>query len=504
MRVFASNTPDAETVGSVAAGSTLGLEQALLANAGQVGLNVLAVGYTNTGKVQGVSLGAGNVVEVYASGADFSAGTVLYREFMSFGEPIAFTGLSSGAIITSTQGFYGVSEVSFGGTLVATMPLLSLGLGVTDTFMFSFRESERTTQNHAFLFVVNGPLESTLEVFFGDGSSISDQPAETLSPWQFTTVHLDGNTEYRITATNPVMVCTACGFNNSDYTSSSNPISAGPRDARLVLPLTNDGITHPRSGFLSALYDDTVVDWYDVAGDEGTLNDGVGISPGSPEDIDAGTPQGTGNSTTDYRPDGFTRFKAIGLVSAYSGADGAGGDASPMCPISAMSQVVAQPFYIDDSGNGDQTSVTIASPYVGTAKVYEWNDTTSQLDLAYTVPLNRQGVTVTTQDDQNHPTAGQVSNEPDTGVVTLVGDLDAGVVVADVPIMVISQSNLTNAVTLRSQNGTTTSSVDQQDDETLLFGITPQSIAAEIREDADGVLRKRTIDNTGAETWEVA
>jgi hypothetical protein len=53
-----------ETTLSVAKGSAQGLGQALLANDGQPAKTVLAVGYTNTGKVQGVSLGDGNVVEV--------------------------------------------------------------------------------------------------------------------------------------------------------------------------------------------------------------------------------------------------------------------------------------------------------------------------------------------------------------------------------------------------------------------------------------------------------
>jgi len=98
-----------EAAGAIASGSTLGLQQGLLAAAGQPALTVLAVGYTTSGKVQGVSLGAGNVIEVYATGADYNTGTVLYREFMGRGEPICFTGLSNGAIITSTQGFYGFS-----------------------------------------------------------------------------------------------------------------------------------------------------------------------------------------------------------------------------------------------------------------------------------------------------------------------------------------------------------------------------------------------------------
>jgi len=41
------------------------------------------------------------------------------------------------------------------------------------------------------------------------------------------------------------------------------------------------------------------------------------------------------------------------------------------------------------------------------------------------------------------------------------------------------------------------------DDETLSLGVTPESIAAEIREDADGIFRKRVISNTGTETWVV-
>jgi len=70
--IFVPQGADPEAVGAIAAGSTLGLEQGLLADAGQAGKTVLAVGYTTSGKVQGISLGDGNVVEVYNSGADFN------------------------------------------------------------------------------------------------------------------------------------------------------------------------------------------------------------------------------------------------------------------------------------------------------------------------------------------------------------------------------------------------------------------------------------------------
>ena len=81
------NATDEVALGfSKAAG--LAVEQDLYARAGQPGFTVLAVGPCTSGKVQGTSLGAGNVVEVYASGTDYESGNVLYREFMGAGEPM--------------------------------------------------------------------------------------------------------------------------------------------------------------------------------------------------------------------------------------------------------------------------------------------------------------------------------------------------------------------------------------------------------------------------------
>ena len=92
----------------------------------------------------------------------------------------------------------------------------------------------------------------------------------------------------------------------------------GPRfhDSRLVMPLTNDGITWPRSGNVSAPYDDTIVLWYTRDNAEGSLNNGLGVSPGSPVDFDAAPPIGTGANDADYEPDGATRVLATGLISA--------------------------------------------------------------------------------------------------------------------------------------------------------------------------------------------
>lgn len=488
-------TTDAVT--DVALGSTLGLQQELLANAGQPGLTVLAVGFTNTGKVQGTSLGDGNVIEVYASGDDFNNGIVLYREFMSMGEPICFTGLSNGAIITSTEGFYGMSEMAAGSN-ESPMPLLSYGLSFKESFFFAFRNStifnDGPTQNSQAgkINIVNGPLESVVSVTFGDGTPFQSQSDITMAPWEHRIFGTQGNVEYKITASNPVMACT---FSHTTFL-----------DSRLIMPLTNDGITYPRSGQVSALYEDTVVEWFTRDNVQGSLNSGLGVSPGSPIDFDAAPPLGTGATDTDYEPNGATRVFASGLISAYSGADSAGGEATPLMPTRAMSQVVAQPFYIADIGDGGNSGIAIASPYEGEAKIYSWDDTTSSLILEYTIPLTRNGVTVTSKEDQKHPAAGGVANnEVATYPVQLVGNLNAGIIIADVPVTVIAQNGTqTLQPTLRSQNGTTTNSIQNDDDETLMLGITPETLAVEIREGSDGILYKRVIGPGGIDTWVVA
>ena len=212
----------------------------------------------------------------------------------------------------------------------------------------------------------------------------------------------------------------------------------------------------------------------------------------------------TGADDSDYEPNGATRVLAVGLISAYSGADSAGLEASPLMPTSAMSQVIAQPLFIADNGDGGNSGVAISSPYEGTAKVYSWNDVTKTIDLIYTVPLNRNIGGTATRNDQNIPSAGLVANEVVSGTVQLIGQLNPGIVIADVPITVVVQNgDSILSPTLRSQNGTTTTSIINDDDETLSLGITPPTLKAEITEGADGLLYKRVI-NGGIVTFVLA
>jgi hypothetical protein len=109
---------------------------------------------------------------------------------------------------------------------------------------------------------------------------------------------------------------------------------------------------------------------------------------------------------------------------------------------------------------------------------------------------------VSTIDDQNHPSAGLVANETVNGTIELVGQLDAGLIISDVPVTVVVQNgSATLTPTIRSQNGTTTTGIVSQADETLSLGWTPATIKAEITEGTDGLLYKRVV-TAGTVTYE--
>ena len=480
---------DVNTVQAIAAGSTLGLQQALLAEDGQPAKTILAVGATNTGRVQGVSLGAGNVIEVYASGIDFTAGQVLYRKFMSLGEPICFTGLADGAVITSTEGFYGVSEQSNDAQNEhGPMPLYSYGLSFDFSFLYGFRDFG---VDDGLIHVVNGPLDNLITLSLGDGTVVHGQQDIALAPWEKTVLIGDGDREYVLRGSNRMMAGIQSGMIAGDF-----------KDNRLVMPLTSDGITWPRKGFLSAPFNDTLVDYFVRDGASGSLNDGAGVSPGLPIDIASNPPIGTGANDIRYRPNGATRFRATGLISAFSGADGIGSEATPLMPVAAMAQVTAQPFHIQDASNGGYSGIAMASCYDCEARVFEYDDQNGDLVLKYDVALTREAVSLDAPDKQFHPASAAISNETAHGAVELDGPLKPGVIVSTAPIMVIAQNGDPDLQPpIRSQNGTTTTSIRTAGDETLMLGWTPRDLKAEIATDTGGFLRRRVLDRDGLETW---
>ena len=448
---------------------------------------MLAVGYTTDGKAQCTSLEDGNVAFVYATGADFAAGVVQEGPvFLKRGEIYVFTGVQNGSIITFSEGGYGFSG-QVNGNDESPMPLLSLGLSFTDTFFFGFRDSENGA---GFVRVVNGPVATSLTLFDGaDQVQLGQQDIE-LDPWEATSLNLNGNKEYRLIATNPVMACIHAEMNTNRF-----------YDSRLIMPLTNDGMTWPRSGFMSAPYNNTVVDYYvrDGATSKTLPGAPLTVTPGSPVDIDANQPTGTGASDSDYEPNGATRFRAAGLVSAYSGADSAGLEATPMWPTQSCVQRVALPLQILNVGDGGDNGIAVMSPHEGTFTVYEWDPGLEEAVAVYVdVPLTRGGaVTIATPDDQNFPASALLSANAAESTVQLTSVFYGGYLEADVPVHVVfnaqQNQNGGTSVTRKGTGGSPVIAINADDDEQASTGSTPETSRTELRQATNGFLYKRTL-----------
>lgn len=481
------------------------LEARLIATGGVEGGNLgkvpLFVLNTTDGKAQITSLEDGNECVAYLTGNDFSTGNAQERVFLKKGEIYIFESLQGGSVINCLEGAYGFSG-QVNGNNESPMPLGSLGLSFTDTFFFAFRNSTNATSDIGLIYVSNGPVESTVALRTGAGAVVDGQADVVLEPYGFHVFHTAGNVEYRLTSDNPIVA----GINArmSNYTGNGSFY-----DSRLIMPLTNDAITWPRSGQMSALYDNTQVDFWVRDGVEGQMNStaGTGISPGSPIDMDAAIGVGTGANDADYEPNGATRFKANGFISGFSGADSSGLEATPLWPVNAFVQRAALPLAIENSGDGGNNGVAVTSIYEGTAKVYEWDPVLEEVVLAYTLPLTRNIGGTTTRDDQNHPAAALLSPNAAESTVQMTADFYGGYVEADVPIHVVfnSEQNEDQAttVTRKGTSGASVIAINSDDDEQATSGITPQTIRNETREDANGVLRKRVIDGVGTDTWVV-
>lgn len=477
--------------------------------------------YEERGCAQITSLGDGNAVLVYENGNDYLAGIASQGPFfMSDGETMVIEVVEPGAIITMSEGGYGYSEqratLSGGNTYESPMPLLSLGLAFRESFFYAFRNSNQPTgDSRGLVHVVCGPVPSTVKLENPlTGTAILGQENIQLEPFERVTLTTDANSEYKIKGSEPIMACVHAQMGDS------------PRfyDSRLIMPLTNDGITWPRSGYMSSLYQNCLVKYYVNDGSQGTGNAVPGqftiAGPGSPVGIQG---QGaTGSNDPDYNPRSASRFLAQGLVSAFSGADGSGLEATPMMPVSAMSQKVPLCGTIKNELTGRNNCIAIASPYEGVAQIYEFNQTTGELeqrlfvdpatglDTSDILLERRTGTTYTTQLDQRAPASATIDaagGNATSGVYEFrPGDPDftGGVLIANVPVAVVlnnTQNTGTQTNTYRGSSGNQVLGVRSKADETLMVGITPEEIRLNVRLAQDSLYYRQTLQAGGTEAW---
>lgn len=311
--------------------------------------------------------------------------------------------------------------------------------------------------------VASAGRDSLVTLYASDETTVVDGP-NFVSAYGSTVLNCDANTEFVVVATTAIF-CGTKGDRGTAEGSVNKYI-----DMRLVPPMSTEVIVHSRNNRLSARFANTSVTYYRRNMTTGNFT----VQAGTPLNIGAAT----GNQT-DYNPDGWLLLGASAPIASFSGADGSGYEATPGWPLTALAQLFPILSTIGTNTSSRRASITLASPYEGTARVYDESKV-----LLGTFTLTRGTSPPATPDDQKFPASGQFN--PGT---TLGASLSSGYVEVDVP-----------CVCIMNFDGSTIFNLDAGD-EISIPGTSPDEIKAQIRKDPDGFLRRREIDNSGNESW---
>lgn len=401
------------------------------------------------------SCGDGNVIfKREPTDTDF-----VYLATLNVGQNMNFN-LPVGTVFRSTKGISGFS---------APFPM-PLGLSSLSGTYFRFYAFRLTN----LVFATSAGLESVVTLYDSSGTVIVDGPT-TLAPFGTTTLNCgdDAQGEFIVISSTDVYCGTKTTTNNADN--------------RLIIPsaMSTEIMVWNRFCRVTAQELDTHVRWYRRNGETGSFT----VDAGTPvsiytgtinEDTDVSSPLNAGN-TRDYGQDGCLILVSDKPISAFSGADTNGWEATPGWPLKQMAQLFANPANIDDNSDAGIASVTIGSLFEGQFQIY---DNTKALLATETISRANP---VTTAEDQKYPAAGQW--QPINSGLT---DWNGGYVVTNVP-----------AICIMNLNGSSAPWTSDGGDELMIPGVTPDEIRACIQISQDGLYRRRDIDVSGTESWTV-
>lgn len=356
--------------------------------------------------------------------------------------------LPAGTVFQSTQGISGFST---------PFPMPFGISNFSDTY-FRFYALRQTNVVHA----TSAGRDSLVTLYASDETTIVDGP-NFVSAYGSTTLTCNANTEFVVVATTDIF-CGTKGDRGAGVTTNRYI------DMRLVPPMSTEILVHSRNSRLSAQKLNTSVTYHRRNMTTGSVT----VQAGTPFDLGAVT----GNQTR-YNPNGWLLLGASAPIASFSGADQNGWEATPGWPLTALAQMFPILSTIGTNTSAATASISLASPYEGTARVYDESKA-----LLGTFDVTRGTSPATTPDDQKYPASGQFIPG-----VSLGANLTSGYVECDVPCVCIM--NFDGSSTFTSDAG----------DEMSIPGSTPDEIKAQIRKDPDGFLRRRSIDNSGVETW---
>ena len=307
--------------------------------------------------------------------------------------------------------------------------------------------------------IVSMGTEISVSIYQGDGVTLESGPL-ILAGYAIGSLALTSIGEYFIQSTGYILC---------------NIIEVGNTKMRNIPPMSSELIGWNRNCFISAQEATTTVTYHRRNNTTGTIAVSAGTS------VDG---SGTFGNNADFSAAGAIILRADNPISARTENDSAGTQAIALWPVDQLAQCFGIPATLDIDVDYGVSCIACASPYEGTASVYDNTGT-----LVTTFDFNRAGAIsppiVTT--DQLFPASQRWKPADETVPANLVG----GYVTTNVPAMVIMNMN---------GDAVWTGGVAA---EFALTGSTPESLRAEIRLDADGFARRRDISNTGAVTWTV-
>lgn len=318
-------------------------------------------------------------------------------------------------------------------------------------------------RNDNVIHVTSAGRDSLVHLMASDETTIVDGPT-FISAYGSTVLNCNANTEFVVIATTAIF----CGLKGD------RGIAEGSEnkyiDMRLVPPMSTEVIVHSRNNRLSAQFANTSVTYYRRNMTTGNFT------------VQAGTPLAIGETTgnqQDYNNDGWLILRGSAPFTSFSGADSVGWEATPCWPLTALAQLFPIVSTIGGSTDFGRSSISLASPYEGTAYVYDEGKV-----LLDTFTLTRGTSPPTTPQDQNFPASGQWNPE-----VSLAASVSSGYVEVDVPCVCVMNFNASAVFNLDAG------------DELIVPGTSPDEIKSVIRKDGNGFLRRRDIDNSGNESW---
>ena len=307
--------------------------------------------------------------------------------------------------------------------------------------------------------------DSLVTLYASDETTIVDGP-NFVNAYGSTVLSCNANTEFVVVATTAIF-CGTKGDRGIGETAINNYV-----DMRLVPPMSTEIIVHSRNNLLSAQFTNTSVGYHRRNMTTGSFT----VQSGTPLSI----ADATGNQRH-YDNDGWLILRSDKPIASFSGADSLGWEATPGWPLTALAQFFPIVSTIGTSIFAGMASISLASPYEGSASIYDESGT-----LLDTFNITRGTSPPSSVADQLFPASGRFSPGESLGA-----SLTSGYVECTVPCVCIM--NFDESSVFVSDSG----------DEMAIPGSTPDEIRAQIRKDSHGFLRRRDIDISGNETWVV-